>query len=280
MGLRRLLILVPVLCGCGGVDVNADDPDASPGTEPDGAPEPDAAGPDGGSASTVLRYDFDAGLVEDGGARYAPDLGGADRRGIVVGAVGGEALLEVVPREEGTGNAIRFPGECEEADPMDCPRVMIEAEDSADQNPGQRDFAVTLDFLMASSQSGSTLGDQNLMQKGNFDDPGQWKIEIDVQNRATCVFHYPDDDGTPITARVQRAVNDGVWHSLRCERRGNLLTIVLDAGTGDDTRSVEIPAGDTVDISNDKTIRIGGQDVMASADQYHGSLDNILVEIF
>lgn len=281
MGLRRLLILVAVLCGCGGVDVNADDPDAAPGTDPDGAPEdPDAAAPDGGSDSVVLRYDFDAGLVDDGGARYVPDLGGSDRRGIVVGAVGGETLLEVVAREEGTGNAIRFPGQCEEPDPMNCPRVMIEAQGSADENPGERDFAVTVDFLMASNQDGAVLGDQNVMQKGNFDDPGQWKIEIDVQNRASCVFHHPGDDGAPIIARVQRAVNDGVWHTLRCERRGALLTILLDAGTGDDTRSIEIPAGDTVDITNDKTIRIGGQDVMASSDQFHGSLDDITVEIF
>jgi hypothetical protein len=281
MDLRRFVILGPVLAGCGGVDVNAGDVDAAPAAEADGAPgAADAGRPDGSPGSVVLRYDFDAGLIDDGGARYVPDVGGGDRRGLVLGAVGGEALLEVLPREEGTGNAVRFPGECMETDPMLCPHVIVEAEDSTDQDPGERDFAISVDFLMPSLPAGSSIIDQNVMQKGNFDDPGQWKVEIDRERRPTCVFHYPDDAGTPITARIQREIDDGIWHTLRCERRGNFLMISLDSGEGEDSRSIEIPAGHTVTITNPQPIRIGGQNVMASADQFHGSLDNISIEIF
>jgi hypothetical protein len=276
----RLMMVGSVLAGCGSVDASVD-PDGSPGAGADAAPgQADAARPDGGPAGdVVLRYDFDGGLVDDGGARYVPDVGGADRRGLVVGAVGGEALLEAVARED-AGMALRFPGECEEVDPVDCPRVILEAEDSADANPGQADFAVSLDFLVPSLPAGSTIADQNVMQKGNFDDPGQWKVEIDVERRPICVFHYPGDGDAPLTVRVQRAVDDGAWHSLRCERRGAAVLAVLDGGDGEDTRTVDIPAGHTLDIANSRTIRVGGQDVTASADQFHGSVDNVSVEIF
>jgi Laminin G domain len=280
MRTRRLrwLVLGPVLASCGDVEVRGDEDgspppqaDADPGTEVDAGDQP---------PTVVLRYDFDEGLLDDGGARFVPDVGGADRRGLVVGAVGGETLLDVVTREGDDGQAIRFPGYCQEAEPTDCPRVIVEAEGSTDQDPGERDFAVSVDFLVPSLPVSPEPIDQNVMQKGNFDDPGQWKIEIDRDRRPTCVFHYPDDAGSPITARVERAVDDGVWHSLRCERIGNQLRIALDGGEGSDARSVEIPAGHTVDIRNPMSIRIGGQNVMASADQFHGSLDNISIEIF
>jgi hypothetical protein len=284
MWTRRLkwLVIGPVLAGCGSVDVRGDEDgspspqsDAGSGSEADSGTEADADGP----AAVVLRYDFDDGLLDDGGARFVPDASGADRRGLVVGAGGGDALLEVVARE-GEGQAIQFPARCEEPDPMDCPRVMVEAESSADQDPGERDFAVSVDVLVPSKPAGPDEIDQNVMQKGNFDDPGQWKVEIDTQRRPICVFHYPDDAGSPIIVRVERAIDDGAWHSLRCERSGNQLRLALDGGQGSDTRSVEIPAGHTVDISNTQPIRIGGQNVMASADQFYGSLDNVAVEFF
>lgn len=270
-----VLVLVGQLAGCGSVS-------ASGRGDGDGAPALADAALDASPAShVVLRYDFDAGLVDDGGARFVPDVGGDDRRGLVVGAVGGEALLEVVPREEGTGdNAIQFPGACQEADPASCPRVILEAEDSADQNPGERDFAVTLELLVPTLPAGSPVLDENLAQKGNFDDPGQWKIEIDLERRVSCVFHYPDDDGMPTIAKIQRAVDDGVWHLVRCERRGDLLLASLDAGEGSDTRSVEIAPGDKVDLTSARPIRIGGQNVTAAGDQFHGSLDNVAIEIF
>jgi hypothetical protein len=271
MRLRWFLLpgLVPVLilAGCG--SVQSSDPDGGGGTGGDADP-----------AQVVLRYDFDDGLLDNGGARYAPDLGGADRRGVVLGANGGEGLLEVIARDDGAGSAIRFPGECADPDPAACPRVILEAKDSAEQNPGERDFAVTLDFLVPSLPVGSAIGDQNVMQKGNFDDPAQWKVEIDSDRRAGCIFHHPDDGGTPTIIRIQRAVDDGDWHRLRCERRASLLTVRLDGGDGTDTRSVEIAAGTSVDIANAQPIRIGGQNVLPSADQFHGSLDNIAVEIF
>jgi Laminin G domain len=287
MRTRRLewLVIGPVLAGCGSVDVKGEEDgspspqaDAGSGSEADSGTgtEADADSP----ATVVLRYDFDDGLLDDGGARFVPDVSGADRRGLVVGSAGGDALIELVERDEADGQAIQFPGRCEEADPMDCPRVMVEAEDSIDQDPGESDFAVSVDVLVPSNPTGPDAIDQNVMQKGNFDDPGQWKVEIDTQRRPICVFHYPDDAGSPIIVRVDRSIDDGGWHSLRCERIGNQLRLLLDDGKGLNMRSVEIPAGHTVDISNPQPIRIGGQNVQASADQFYGSLDNVSVEIF
>ncbi len=278
----RLVVLGSVLAGCGSVDVGSDD-DASPGAGADAAPgEADAAGPDGSPAGgVVLRYDFDQGLVEDGGARYVPDVGGADRRGLVVGAVGGEALLEAVAREGDAGMALRFPGECAEPEPMDCPRVILEATETADQNPGQRGFrrqrglpralaAGRVDHRGPERDAEGQLRRPRAMEGGDRrGGPSDVRLPLPGRRRRAA--------RRPRPARGQRRCL--AQPALRAQGRRRRHQSSTPARARIRGRSTSRP-GTRSTSPITQAIRIGGQNVMASADQFHGSLDDVSVEIF
>jgi len=278
MHLRRrvLLILTTVLAGCGSVSVG-DETDAAPGAAADAAvdagaevdAEIDARAVDPG---VVLLYDLEAPLIQDGDDLFVPDASGNDHRGAVTpGTIPGSVM--VVSRADGSGNALMFPPPgCT----VDCPRVNLVAEGSADLDPGGADFAVSLDLLVPEGSP----GDENVAQKGFFDsDGGQWKIEVDAMLRPLCVFRYGPGVDDLINARVLRPIADGEWHTLRCERRGDLVEARLDAGDGEDTRSVPIPDGVTLAIDNPDSILVGGQAQGQTSDQFYGILDNVKVEI-
>ncbi|HWM86584.1 MAG TPA: LamG domain-containing protein, partial [Kofleriaceae bacterium] len=93
-------------------------------------------------------------------------------------------------------------------------------------------------------------------------------------------FHFPMEPGAPVTLRAPRALGVEEWHSLRCERRGNVLSLRLDEGVGTDSQTFEIPDGVEVDITSDRPILVGGQDTGQGADQFYGTVDNVSIEIF
>jgi hypothetical protein len=277
MTIRQLLLVAAALAGCGEVTVSG--ADAARGSEVDAA-GPDAARPDAGSGAVLLRYDFEGEFEQDGKALYVPDVSGSAHRGQVRSTEVNDPLVTQVPREDGNGvQALQFPAGCP-AEP--CPRAILEVEDSRDLDPGQRDFAITLDILVP---QGSVARAQNVIQKGFFDDDGQWKIEIGLGGRASCVFHFPEDGtladaGMPLNLRIETPINDDSWHALRCERRGQHLAFVLDGGA--DAAETDVAPDVTIDLTNPTPIRVGGESISQGengSDQFHGSLDNVAVEL-
>jgi len=220
----------------------------------------------------LVRYDFDDGLRDDGGALSVADASGNRHDAVARAQNGGDGLLEMVARAD--GQALSFPAPCEESDPAACPRVIMEAADTSDLNPAQADFALGFDFLVDSADLDPD-SDQNAMQKGNFDDPAQWKIEIGAEGRVRCVFRFgPDNLVEPIILQSEGAVTDGAWHTVRCERAGGQLSMAIDGATS----SADIPGG-AADFSNDRPLIMGGRDIGVQNDQFHGTIDDAYFEM-
>jgi hypothetical protein len=271
--LRASLVVLSTLVGCGEVSVSGGAGDARPVDAATGAmvdaPVPDAE-PKG--PAVVMTYDLEQELEVAGDDLFVPDASGSGRRGQVLTTLSKTPLVERFERGD-EGFALHFPAVCPVAP---CPRAILEVEESEDQNPGPRNFAVTVDILLEPA-SADPAPDENVMQKGNFDSPGQWKVEIDGLRQPVCTFHYPTDGSDPGPApavRIGQSIDDGFWHRVRCEHEDGKIRIVLDDGVD----MTEEAAPGTVDIANELPIRIGGQNLGDTSDQFHGDLDNISVE--
>jgi hypothetical protein len=69
-------------------------------------------------------------------------------------------------------------------------------------------------------------------------------------------------------------VADGKWHSLECRRNGPSLAILVD----DRLEAVTaVPADLTIDSAEPFTV--GGKGVGQNNDQFHGTLDDVWVQI-
>jgi hypothetical protein len=285
MGLRRrwrgLVIAGLGLAGCGGVTVD-DQGDAGTGAEVDASA--DAAAADAAAAdaavpgSVVLSYDFESPLLDEGDDVLVLDRSGNDHHGVVKAPLTNTGAVELVTRADGPGSALRFPAPCDAG--KECPRVRLEARDSVELNPGQRDFAVSFDILAPEGDDDMLTVEQNVIQKGEFDDLAQWKLELSPARLVSCVFHFPMEGEMPVTLTIPAALAVDEWYEVRCERRGSTLSLRVSQGVGAEVRTFEIPDGVVVDISNAKPILVGGQNGSPSADQFYGSLDNVRIEIF
>jgi Concanavalin A-like lectin/glucanases superfamily len=218
-------------------------------------------------ADVLFRYEFDDGLVDDEGQLTVADASGNDRPGVVESENDGDQLLEVVAGED--GQALQFPPRCAEEDPSLCPRAILRASASNDENPGTADFAIGVDLLVAPEEAGV---DQNVMQKGNFDDAAQWKIQVSGEDRGQCVFRIPGQDDA-LVLESEASVADGAWHTVRCLRQGTELSIDVDGARS----STSIPAD--VNFSNPRPLLMGGRDTGAENDQLHGTVDNATFEL-
>ncbi|MEO8476867.1 MAG: laminin G domain-containing protein [Actinomycetota bacterium] len=126
-------------------------------------------------------------------------------------------------------------------------------------NPGSGDFAVTLRYRTI-----QPFG--NIIQKGQGGaDGGYWKIE-NPRGILTCVFRGRDSNGNWQRKEVTSGtpLNDGQWHTVRCERTSSALTLTVDS------RFTRTSSGRTGNISNPRPISIAGK---SNCDQTHISCD-------
>jgi hypothetical protein len=138
-------------------------------------------------------------------------------------------------------------------------------------NPGADDYAVTIRYR-------TTQPFGNIVQKGQGGATGGY---FKIENPAgvlTCVFRGVNASGTYLRKQVTSGspLNDGQWHTARCERTGNQLTLTVD-GT-----LVSTANGPTGTISNPRPISIGGKlncdQITISCDYFTGDIDYIRIE--
>jgi hypothetical protein len=225
-----------------------------------GGPNPPGTPPPAPRSAYVASYNFDS-TVTDG----TFDDGTGNRHLLQTLAVNG-GMVRRVPHGNGLG--IGFPPKCAGAN---CARVVLQATDVPDLNPGARNLRYGAAIRLSPAETSSG---ENVMQKGYSTTGGQYKLQVDgASGKPSCVL---SDRKQPTIHVVKgtRSVADGTWHTVECGRAGTALRILVD---GRVVRTTTVPAG--LSVVTTQPLSLGGKGTGLDNDQFHGSLDDIWVKI-
>ncbi len=207
---------------------------------------------------TRVHFDFSKGL---GG----PVTESSQLLELVEAADAGGTLIQM-PR--GDGWAIHFPARCH-VDPKQCPRAILESGPAGVLNPGTRDvrWGASVQIMANETSDGA-----NILQKGLATAGTQFKLQVDgLEGHPSCVLAGPEGI---FLALSHDGIADGKWHDLACERQKAQLTLYVD---GKLAAQVTVPAG--MSIVNEAPLRLGGKGHGPYNDQFHGTVDDVFVEI-
>ncbi|WP_435824059.1 LamG domain-containing protein [Actinoplanes missouriensis] len=212
------------------------------------------------SAGHVASYNFDTTIADgtfDDGSGHGNLLRAVLRNG---------AAVKLVPH--GSGQALSFPATCGGSA---CPRLILQSGDTDDLNPGTRPLRYGAGVLLSPAETGSG---ENILQKGYSTGGGQYKLQVDgLSGKPSCGIS--DKVGTTMyVARSRTSVADGEWHSLECRRTGPTLAILVDDRL---EASVAVPV--ELAVESEHPFTIGGKGVGPNNDQFHGTLDDVWVQI-
>lgn len=143
--------------------------------------------------------------------------------------------------------------------------VIVPDDDRLD--PGSRDYAIGL-RLRTRDHFG------NIVQKGQATVPGgSFKLQI-PSGRVQCWFR---GSRTSLLVTAPKPINDGQWHTVRCERTRDGVTLYIDR------RPVASRAGWTGPIANSWPLAIGGKttcdQVDVGCDYFAGDIDYVAVDV-
>jgi hypothetical protein len=195
------------------------------------------------------------GMNESGGARSMVDSSGHGHRG----SIGRE--VETGLRISGE-TGYRFERLAPDTPPTH-PGHLIIVPDSAELDPGTGDYTVTVRFRTIHKFGNIVQKGQATVAGGNF------KLQI-PNGIVQCL--YRGSSGTILLSTTRR-LNDGYWHTVRCSRTHQAVSLVADG------RTVARRSGWTGKIANSWPLTIGGKtscdQVDVGCDYYAGDLDYI-----
>ncbi len=152
------------------------------------------------------------------------------------------------------------------------PERLVQVPD-ARLNPGSRDYAVTVRFRTTHSYG-------NMIQKGQSETPGgyfKWEIP---SGRLMCLYRSRDSRGNLLGQKAVTAptpLNDGAWHTVRCEKTVDRVTMTIDGTTV--VRSSRSTIGA---IANTIPLSIAGKvacdQVKVTCDYFAGDIDWVRIE--
>jgi hypothetical protein len=183
----------------------------------------------------------------------------------------GHGLNGTIGREVRTGTTVngstgyRF-DRLEPDTPPPHPAHLVTVPDRAALDPGNRDYLVTV-RLRTTHHFG------NIIQKGQATVAGgNFKLQI-PSGKVQCLFR--GSRGT-LMANAGRAINDGAWHTVQCERSSDAVVLTIDG-------RVEATAhGWTGTIANSWPLSIGGKtncdQVDVGCDYYAGDIDRVSID--
>ncbi|MBY8872185.1 LamG domain-containing protein [Micromonospora sp. PLK6-60] len=219
------------------------------------------------AATEQLRLDFDAtptGQVEPGPwtSGCFADVATPGDSGCI--AVGGTGSISRITRPNGTGSspALAFPA---------VGSAIVQVPNAANLNPGTQDFTISALVKVTSAQV--TEG-ANLIQKGLFADPAQWKLQLDGGKPGCRIKGTRGPDTVELLATATTSIADQGWKFVQCKRRGDLLTVHVD--------NVQVADKDkaTMDITSTAKVTIGAKGTgLSNNDQFRGALDNAILSI-
>jgi hypothetical protein len=152
------------------------------------------------------------------------------------------------------------------------PERLVQVPDSR-LNPGSRDYAVTVRFRTTHSYG-------NMIQKGQSETPGgyfKWEIP---SGRLMCLYRSRDSQGNLLGQKAVTApvpLNDGAWHTVRCEKTVDRVTMTIDGTTV--VRSSRSTIGP---IANTWPLSIAGKvqcdQIKVTCDYFAGDIDWVRIE--
>lgn len=231
------------------------------------APQPvGAVGP-----GRELRFTFER-------AALLAQSGNADLRVRELTARGGD--IDRVSGQPG-GRAARFPRYRQ----SDAPVAVISVVDESggdDLAPGSRDFTFGADFALdRTSQGSSTDNGNNLVQRGLYNDPMQYKIELDGRQPRCRV----KGSAGAVLVRSSLRVSPDVWYDVRCSRAGSRVVLeVTRLSNGRTWRDARSGSIGSLQISRTVPLSVGGKlahatRIAGSSDQFNGRVDNVFLNV-
>jgi hypothetical protein len=199
-------------------------------------------------------------MNEAAGARTMVDSSGNG----INGTIGDDVLAGTALSGGGTG--YRFPFVQPNQPPAN-PEHLVRVAHRAALNPGTRAYAV--EVRMRTTQS---FG--NLIQKGQAGTAGGYFKLQQPNGKISCLFRGSAGSSTASSGSVR--VNDGAWHTVRCERTSSSVVMTVDGVvTGRNTN----PTGS---IANNKPLAIGGKlncdQVNTTCDYFVGDIDYVKLQ--
>lgn len=215
-----------------------------------------AAAPNANAAATntVARWEMN----EPTGATVMLDSSGSGRNGII----GSEVKTGLVV--DGA-TAYHFSWLKPNTPPAH-PEHLVTIPDSANVDPGTGDYAITLRLRW-------THNFGNIIQKGQSGAVGGYFKWQAPRGFVQCMFR-----GSAGQKGVGsgRALNDGLWHVVRCERTATSVTMWVDGVR------VARNTGPTGTISNTWPLSIGGKvncdQIVVTCDYFPGEIDRVVIE--
>lgn len=185
-----------------------------------------------------------------------------ERSGPAIDSAGTQQNGTVGRLVQRTGSVYRFPT----SRSLPAADHLVIVGNNAVLNPGTGDFAVAVRFRTARAAS-------NVVQKGQATTAGgYWKVEIH-NGFAACLFR--DGSGRQRAVVSTSKVNNGVWHTVRCDRTPSSVWITVD-GTRQRTST-----GATGTIANTLEMAIGGKsrcnETTVGCDFYAGDIDSVRI---
>ena len=221
------------------------------------------------AATEQLRLDFDAtptGQVEPGPwtSGCFADVATPGDPGCIAVSAPGSISRATRPSGTGTSPAIAFPASGS---------AVIQVPDAPNLNPGTQDFTIS---TLVKVTSGQVTSGANLMQKGVFADPAQWKLQLDG-GKPGCRIAGTDSAGNPAAAvllNTDVSIADQGWKFVQCKRRGDVLSLIVGADT------VDTDTGATMNISSTAKVNVGAKGAgLTNNDQFRGEMDNSVFSI-
>ncbi|MEO8330357.1 MAG: LamG-like jellyroll fold domain-containing protein [Candidatus Nanopelagicales bacterium] len=150
------------------------------------------------------------------------------------------------------------------------PFSMGDSPSKTDLNPSTKGFAVTTVFKLPGDIS-NVPDTPNIVQKGFFNDPGQWKMQLKPSTAIVQCRFKGTTKAVLLSSQVQ-GVDDGAWHTSTCWRDGTQLGVTVDGVTTQITANVG-------SIASGRSLRVGAKSLSAATDQFTGSLDYVAVAV-
>jgi hypothetical protein len=155
------------------------------------------------------------------------------------------------------------------------PERLVQVDDGR-LNPGDRDVAITMRFRTTHSYG-------NMIQKGQSTTPGgyfKWEIP---NGQLMCLFRSRDLSGNllgqkSVKSPLAMPLNDGNWHTVRCEKTVDRVTMTIDG-----TVTVQSSRGRIGAISNTYPLTIAGKincdQVRTTCDYFAGDIDFVRIQV-